>query len=138
MSFQSGFNKGVTWTADNAPSVGWNVTGHDWEEAIDALDVTHTGTGGIQALLAGILRGDGNVKANFDNAVVPSTFFMRAGFNGVMAFFVGGVTPFFVPSMIVKVHYQTVVEGKVEWSAMVRLNALAGLNTLPGGYTRAT
>jgi len=100
---------------------------------IDKLDVTHTGTLGIQALLAGILRGDGNVKANFDNAQVPSTSppFIRAGAGGLIDFYLGASTPFTVPCLITKVNYQSTVEGKVEYDFDVSLNSLAGNYVYP-------
>lgn len=130
--FQAGFNKSPTFlVSGGGAAITLNVTGHTWAEMIDALDITHTGTGGVQALLAGIFRGDGNIKGNVDAAILPSTFFIRAGFNGLFGIPLGSPTPFVVPAMIVKVNYQSLVEGKVEFNFDIKLNALAGNYTYP-------
>lgn len=139
MPFQPGFNKGVTFAPNGGGAVLFNVTGHSWSEFIDKLDVSHSGTAGIQALLAGLLRGDGNMKANIDSAQVVSNPAngIIPGTNGIMNFYlyVGGATgvgtnPFSVPCMIIKVNYKSEVAGKVEYDCDVSLNAIAG------GYVR--
>ena len=127
MAFQAGYDKFVRWTRAGT-TTALNVTGHSWSEQIDALDVTSSGSGGIQTLLAGILRGDGNVKANFDNLQILSNpvLFIAAGVQGFLEFFFGGGIPYTVPCMVTKLVYQTAVEGKVEWNFDVRLDGGAG------------
>ncbi len=64
-AFQAGFNKKVTWTPAGGGLVTFNVTEHSWQEKIDKLDVTHSGSAGIQYLLAGILARRGLVQGQF-------------------------------------------------------------------------
>lgn len=129
MAFEAGYNKYAQWKYAGAGGfVTLNVTGHSWEESVDKLDVTHTGTGGLQALLAGIFRGQGTVKANYDSAAMPhGAPRIGAGVRGALALYLGGATPFLIPAMILKVNYQTAVEGKVEYSFNVEIdyNALS-------------
>ncbi len=148
MSFQAGFNKGTTFQPTGIGAAGvFFVTGHSWSEMIDKIDVTHTGTEGVQALLAGILRGDGNMKANIDSAQIISNpaVGLRAGTNGVMQFFYYSATlnPFVVPCMVIKVNYKSESAGKTEYDCDVSLNALAGNQAGVGGlplssYVRPT
>ena len=151
MSFQAGFNKGVSFQPTGlGVAVTFYVTGHSWSEMIDKIDVTHSGTGGIQALLAGILRGDGNMKANCDSGQIVSnpSNGLRAGTNGIMNFYFYdggtfglGTNPFSVPCMVIKVNYKSEVAGKTEYDCDVSLNALANNSSGVGGiptsvYTR--
>lgn len=131
MAFQAGYNKGVTLQVSGFAAGVLNIKGHSWSEQIDALDITHTGHAGIQALLAGILRGDGNVKADLDGALAPPNVGIRAGANALMLFNLGTTTPYQVPLMITKVNYASVVEGKVEYDFDVRLNTEAGAMIRP-------
>lgn len=136
MTFIAGYDKGVTWTpSGGGGDVDLNVTGHSWSEMIDALDVTHTGTDGFQAMISGILRGDGNVKANSDDEVIigDATKLIRAGQGGVLKFhhYALGGNPFTVPAIITKVNYKSVVEGKAEYDFDVKLNVLEGDYTRP-------
>ena len=137
MPFQAGFNKQATFQPDGAAAATTlNVTGHSWKEAVDKLDVTHSGTGGQQAVIAGVLRGDGSVKMVFDTSNNPyaNPPNILAGVKGVMRFYIGTTTPHTVPCMIVDVTSQTAVEGKVEWNANVTLDYIIG--TSMATYTR--
>lgn len=133
MPFQAGYDKFTRFK----PSFGSNfvimcVTGHSWSEMIDAIDVTSTCHNGIQALLAGILRGEGNVKANVQSDVLPfNSLGIRAGVNGLLEFYYGYPIPFTAPCMIVKLNHKSAVESKVEYDFDVRLNTLAGAYTSP-------
>lgn len=132
---QAGYDKYTAWQPDgNNAAIILDVVAHSWKEAVDAIDVTHTGLAGAQGLLAGILRGDGMMRAvfNTDQNIVNGTFRLRAGQNGMALFFYGPVIPFSVPCMVIDVTHQSEVAGRVEWTANVRLNKLAGTGT----YTR--
>lgn len=127
MPFQAGKYRSVTWKYSGAGAAfTLNVTGHTWDEAIDKLDVTSTGHLGVQALLPGILRGDGSVRANVDSTYVVTNVTgnvrIFAGQNGLLTFDFGYGTPFTVPAMITKVHHQSEVAGKCEYSFDVSLN----------------
>jgi len=139
MPFQAGSDKHVTFQPAGLNQVTLNVTGWSWKEAVDKLDFTHTGTGGQQAVLPGILRGDGSVKMNFDSSNNPyaSTPNILSGVKGRMDFYLGSAIPFRVPCMIVDVTSQSAVEGKVEWNCNVTLDYLTGV-TMGTAYTRPT
>ena len=96
---------------------------------IDALDVTSTNHGGLQALIAGILRGEGNVKGNVLSEGTPNTLGIRASTNGMLQFFLGFPLPIIAPVMVTQLNHKSTVEGKVEYDFNVRLNILAGTNT---------
>lgn len=130
MGFQAGYNKGAIWRLATAGAgTTLRITDHSWAEAVDKLDVTHTGTGGLQALLAGIFRGQGTVKANYDTDRMPHATApgIRAGLRGELQLDLGGADPFIIPAMITKVNYQSQVQGKVEYSFDVEFdfNAIA-------------
>ena len=129
MAFIAGYNRGVTWQLVGAGAqTALNVTGHSWAEMVDKLDVTHTGTAGEQAVIGGVLRGDGNVKANLNDAqpIANNPPFLRAGQKGLLRFDVGTTTPTIVPALILKVNYQSTVEGKIEYDFDVTLDSLTG------------
>jgi len=135
MAFQAGYNKHTNFTpSGTAGTTPLNVTGWSSAEEVDKLDVTHTGTGGMQAVIAGILRVNGNVKANWDDAAVISsnpTPHIRAGTKGVIGHFMTGGQYITVPVMITKVNYQSAVEGKIEYNFDYTLDSLSGTYSLP-------
>lgn len=139
MTIQAGYNKTAVFISDagqtdalglpvpSSASVIVAVTGFSWKEMIDALDVSSTSTQQIQALIAGIFRGEGNVKGFVDNA----SFWwvsqgIRAGVNGTLSLRVGTVGQVVViPCMITQVNVQVEHAGTVQCDFDVRLNALA-------------
>jgi hypothetical protein len=135
MPFQSGLTKNVKFTVSGGALISYSIVEHSWEEAVDKLDITSTSHAGIQALLAGIFRGDGMVKAilNTDAGNMPwvAANGIRAGNNGVFQFFVSTTLYFQVPAMVVKVKYSSQVAGKVEWAGDISLNAEAGSYAYP-------
>jgi hypothetical protein len=141
VAFQAGFNKGVVWVSSlsQAPA-GLNVLDHAWKEIADWLEVTHSGTGGFQASLPGIIRGDGNVKANSDDAqvIAQSSIAIVAGGQGVLAFFhyATVLASFKVPAQVTDVEYKTVVNGVCNYSFNIKLNILAGVYTGGAGSFR--
>lgn len=133
--FQAGKDKGVNfWPDDGSGYTSIRILSHSWSEQVDKLDVTHTGTGGQQALIPGILRGDGNVKGDWTNvssgagwAGVISTNppNIRAGTIGLLQFLLSTSQGFTVPCLVTKVAYQSAVEGKVSYDFDVSLNYFA-------------
>lgn len=95
---------------------------------VDKLDVTHTGTAGVQALLAGIFRGDGNFKGNVDTSFMiwgsPPT--IVAGATGQLTFSVGSFSRWSIPLLVHELNVQSAVEGKVEYDFNASLSILAG------------
>ena len=135
MAFIPGYDKSVLFTVSGGSEITYSITEHSWKEAVDALDITSSGHAGLQALMSGILRGDGRVKANLN---IGSTFTpwvaangIRAGNVGVMKFYVGVALFFQVPVLIKEVSYMSQVAGKVEWEASVGLNVEVGSYAYP-------
>ncbi len=134
MSFLVGYNKKVTWNPGPGP-ITLNVTEHTWSEWLNKLDVTHSGSGGICALLGSYLMGDGNVKANSDDGqvITNASINIRAGATGTVNFyhFALGANPFQVPCLIHKVNFKTIVSGVCSYDFDCSLNGLAGTYVLP-------
>lgn len=135
MAFIAAFNKGVKWTPSAGAQASLNVTEHSWAEMIDAIDVTHSGSGGVQALLASILRGEGNVSAFSDDAQVISNAAINiiGGASGVMLFYhyAAAGNPFTVPAMIIKVNWKTPIANGCQYNFDVKLNSIAGTYARP-------
>jgi hypothetical protein len=132
MSFEAGYDKGVKFTPTGTSGIELNITGWTWAEEVNKLDVTNTGTSGIQALIAGVLRGDCNITANLDGDFMPNDFSMRAGIKGVILasagrFSVSGVIRRIqIPVMVIKVNYESKVDGLVSWNCDASLDFLSG------------
>lgn len=133
MSFTAGHSSlaGATWTPDGGGTTVLAIRGHSWEEQVAGLLTTHTQSGGKAARIAGVLDGQGNVTADVDAALLPPGFSLKAGQKGVMTFGVGSASPFSVHGMILKVHYQTAVEGKVEYNFDVAMDSTTGAYVYP-------
>ncbi len=135
MPYQAGKDKNIKFTVAGGSEITYDITEHSWKEMIDALDITNTSHAGIQALLAGIFRGDGKFKAvlNTDATKMPwqSANGLRAGNNGVVKFYVGTALFYSVPCMVVDAEITSQVAGKVEWAVSVKLNAEAGTYSYP-------
>ena len=143
---RAGKTYGVTWTPDGGSTATLNVTDHSWSEMVDAIDVTTTGAAGVQSLLAGILRGEGTVKAFLDISADSTTFLgstqaIVAGQNGSMVHLLGTNTnniSYTVPCMITRVNSAVPVNGAVNYEFTVQLNDLAvrGSTTATTAYVR--
>lgn len=135
MGWEAGKDKSVKFTVAAGVEFTYSVIEHAWKETIDALDITSSGHAGTQALLAGIGRGDGRVKANLntDAGKMPwvAANGIRAGNNGVLKVYVGSALFFTIPAMIKEVNYMIVIANKIEWEAIVGLNAEAGTYAYP-------
>lgn len=111
------------------------ISAHDWAEEVMALEVPNSATAGMDAVIAGLLKGNGNVKGYIDSlqyiwAPIP---FIRAGVTGRFNLGVGGAIPFSIPAIVLKVHESDVVNGVASWDFDIRLSALASTGT----YTRS-
>ncbi len=134
MAFIAGYSQGATWqaTGQGAPTT-LNITAWSWEESVAVLDVTHSGTAGQMAVLAGILTGEGTVEANTDAAALPPTLTspIKAGQKGVIRYSTGSTNPWVIPCMISKVPHKSAVNGLVQYSFTVTFDALSGTYTYP-------
>ena len=132
-TYQAGYNKGVTFNPAAAGAVSINIQSYDWAEEVDALDVTHTGTSGVQALLPGVLRGECNIEANYDSDQVPSgtSLSLTGGVKGVIVATLSSGKTITIPVMVVRVNYRSEVAGIVRYSFTARLDSIAGSLTRP-------
>ncbi len=133
MAYVAGHSQGVSFTLDGGGLVELNVRAHDWEEFVKELETTHTGSAGIEAVIAGLLGGRGNVEANVDaaalvNATSPG---VKAGAKGSLNFKYGGATGLIAHVMITKLHWRTVVDGLVTYSFACRIDSTSGTYTRP-------
>ena len=103
------------------------VRSHSWEEEIGRIIVTHTSSGGLAARLMTVLDGKGNVTAflRVDQFPAASPQLIFAGSAGVLSFYFAGLThePFAAPCNVVKVNYQTAVEGGSEFNFDAEMNS---------------
>ena len=126
--FVSGHANSFQWQILGQSNQTLNVTASTWDEEINAIDVTHSGSGGVEARLANILRGRGTVNADFDLLAPPylNPPQILSGFSGIGYFYVSPTRNFQIPSMILKVHWENPILGKVSYSFDIGLNSLAG------------
>ena len=126
MSFQAGFDKGCTFTPDDGgKGTTLRVTAWNVEDGADAPEVTHTGTNGQQAFVAGITRAAFSISANYDSAETPFTIGIRGGKKGTFTFSTGG-PELSMHVIIEKVPYQNAVAGVVSFTAQGKSDALKG------------
>lgn len=74
MPFQAGYDKGAF--VDGVPAF---ITGWSDEDMTDLLDVTHSGTEGEQALIAGVHRPSGSMTLNFNSDSALTAMGVRSG-----------------------------------------------------------
>jgi hypothetical protein len=134
-TFVAGKTVGVDWTPSGASSVTLNVEEHTWTESVDPIDCTHTGSSGVQCLIAGVGRGEGTVKAKLDvdtgKPFFNSTNLIRAGQKGVLIHktSTSPASSYNIPCLITRVMSATPVNGAVNYEFTVQLDALAGSYT---------
>jgi hypothetical protein len=138
-TWTAGHSIPIKFTPDTFTEVTLNVTDSTWQERIDEIDITHTGTAGVQAILGGILRGDGNVKAFQDTsgtlnakafwATGTGNANIRAGTKGLLKVYVTAAQFYAVPCLITKVNVARPVAGAVEYDFDVKLSAESSATT---------
>lgn len=132
-TFVAGYTAPFKTTPSGGSEQTIQVVSHSWQEMVDKIDITHTGSGGLQALLAGIFRGTGNVKAFLDSSAkyYATTVGIRAGTNALLKHYVTSSLSYTVPGMIVKVNSAVAVNGGVEYDFDFELNSEAGTFSYP-------
>lgn len=132
--FVVGYDKAVqTELGANVTFTTLNITAWSWEESVNTLLVTHSGSGGIAARIAGVLDGEGTVEANYDSAnnmfaAAPS---VKAGIRGVVKIQVGTTNPFIIPVIVQKVPFKSSVDGLVQYTFTVQLDSQSGSYSQP-------
>lgn len=115
-----------------------NVKGHTLDLSVMLFDVTHTGTGGVRARIAGPLDAKGVVEADLDLDLTPwnPSLQIKPGLRGIALFayaiLPGGVLDMMqVPVIVEKLHTATQIDAEVKWNMDVSMDALAGLLIYP-------
>ncbi len=138
MPFKAGFNISFGFQLDGLGATSIvSIYDSSWKEAVDKLDVCSSATLGLQALLAGILRGDGSFKGYIDTLFLPwgaPIPFLVSGATGMLLAGFGTFSPFSVPCLITDVTSAGAVNGVMNWTVNCGLNILAGTRV----YTRAS
>jgi hypothetical protein len=139
MAFQPGFAANAKWQPNGTGGlISLNITGWNWTESVNALDVTHTGTGGQSAFIAGVLTGDFSFDANLDPLVNPpysAATALRAGQKGIIQFVTNSATtPWSVPIIIEKADHKSAVNGLIQYTVSGKLDQIIGSTTTPYAY----
>lgn len=121
---QLGFDKGITWGPDGGAGVPVNVTGWGVDDGGDLVEVTHTGTGGQQAFLAGIQRCGGNCTFWFDTDNAPTAIGLRFGVKGTITVNTGTGTPWSLHVSIEKVGHRSTVNGAIGVDVAIKSDAI--------------
>ena len=130
MPFQAGFDKPVNWTPDSGGNAtALNILGWDAEDSADTPEVTHTGTNGEQAFLAGIKRSSCTISLNYNSSASPKSIGITAGAKGTFSFSTGG-TPHSLHVIIEKVPYKSTVNGVVTLTIQAKSDALKADGTI--------
>lgn len=102
------------------------------DESCLLFDVTHSGTGGIRARIAGPIDYAGTVNADLDLDLTPyAPLSLHAGNNGVIGFYFNATRFAQIPARIEKVHYQSATDSEVKYSFDAKADALSGLVVFP-------
>lgn len=137
MPFQAGWDKAVKWTPLTGNplvagvQVTLNITGWSEGDSTDLIDVTSTGSLGIQQLIAAIQRGECRIQGFVDNSVNlrSAAIRIRSGTNGLIEFQAGYVTNRKLPVRISQVNLQSAVAGAVQFDFVARLDTTSGAIT---------
>lgn len=151
MGFQPGYAANADWTPTGGSTFQINVRGWNNDESVTALDVSHTGTGGLTAYIAGLGTVEGSidfdldigtfngVPANSGNNPWATGVGLKAGFKGVFRFDPQSVlgsagnytTAYIVPVLIEKVNIKSAVDGKMSLTVNFKLDAISGTFAYP-------
>ena len=109
------------------------IKGQSLDEDGLIFDVTHTGSGGRTARIAGKADHKGTINADFDLDVPPylNPPGIRFGSTGIILFFFSPSRPIQIPVIVSKVHYESAIESEVKYSFDVQENVLVGVIVYP-------
>lgn len=135
----AGYNLGVSYTPSGGSATVLKVTGWDFGEINNTNIVTHTGTAGLQARIAGITDLNGNVTATVDTTLYPfatTTPLIRAGGKGTITFTLNSTGPDTIAFTVIiaRVNFSSRVDGVLTYNFDVELDNLAeaaSLTTYP-------
>lgn len=135
-NFQSGHLLPVKFDPLGAGESTWNVKGWSAEFSSLLIDVTHTGSGGVRARIAGPkdFRGSLNLSFDLDQPTYGGNYLLKDGVSGLLSFAVSDDLDKFiqVPCILEKVRYESSVENELRVTADAAMNSLAGTLAYPG------
>lgn len=131
--FRPGHYAPVIWQATGGTASVLQIRDHTVDLSVMLHDVTHTGTDGVRARIAGPLDAAGTVNASLDLDLPPfqGPISLQPGFQGICAF---GFTPakfLQVPTRVEKLHFASAVDKEVTYSFDVKMDAFAGVVVYP-------
>jgi hypothetical protein len=139
-TFKQGYSLEVKWRLDGAGADTTLYTkGNEAEPKVDTLEVTNTGSSGIEAYYAGITRDSGKVDFLIDISAFPwATIGITAGAKGTLRINRGGSTYELKHVLIESFKRGSTVNGMLEGSFNYRLDSSSYYQGASAYYTDAT
>ena len=134
-----GYDKSIQWLADSGgAATEVHVTGWDWNDAGDLVEVTNTGHAGHQAFVATITRTGCNITANFYSQANLTSIGIKFGAKGRLTCNSGMDTDFEIHCIVEKVNWKQVVNGVLSINFDAKSDALKADGTVVDPVQRAT
>lgn len=117
---------------DGSATTVLQIKSHNLDLEALMLDVSHSGTGGVRARIAGLQDARATILASLDLDLLPWAAVPKIipGLWGLIGIHVAerslGWNPITVPVIVQKIHFESAVESEVKYSFDVQMNALAG------------
>ncbi len=135
-----GYDKSITWSADSGAGSANTVeiVGGDLDDAVDAMEVTNTGTNGEQAFIAGVKRASGTIEITFYKEISPASISLTPGTKGTLTSQYGLTTPWTLHVIVERIAWKKVVNGVVTIRVDVKSDAIKADGTITSSITRAS
>lgn len=132
-NFQPGHFGSALWQPTGGALVTVQIKEHTVDISVLLHDVTHGGTGGVRARIAGPLDAAGTVNADLDLDAPPyGPVALFPGVRGVTGLvYVPAKGPLQIPCRVEKVHYALSMEKEISYSFDVKIDALSGIAVYP-------
>lgn len=132
-NFVPGHFAPIAWQASGAAaSTTLQIRDHNVELETLLHDVTHTGTSGVRARIAGPLDAQGSVNATLDLDAPPyGAVSLFPGTKGICAFGFTTTRSLQLPVRVAKLKFMTAVDKEVAYGFDVKMDALAGVVVYP-------
>jgi hypothetical protein len=134
MAYRAGYDLGVTFQLEGAGgATSLAITSWSWSERVRELMTTHTGSSGREAMIAGVLSGEGTVEANVDIAALPVAAApgIIAGAKGAIVFDTGTTTDWTVHVMVTQLNFKSSVDGLLTYNFNVKFDSTINTYTRP-------
>jgi hypothetical protein len=122
----TGAANGAAFTLDAGGTTTLAIEAWTWAEQVEKIITTHSQSGGLEAVIAGIGSGDGNVRASLDLTNFPWVR-IRAGAKGTITLTVVNQNSILktisLHVMVTKLNLESEVAGKVTYDFDVCLDS---------------